>query len=76
MQRAKIKYLPGVRKFNGFRFMCCLQFPKRDASLICVMEDPGMLVQWKRIKRSLKVFIILLHGVSSPMDGVGLRISG
>ena len=44
--------------------------PKRDDSLICVVEDPKDVVAMERIKE-FKGLYHVLHGAISPMDGIG-----
>lgn len=60
---------------------CCFTFsendpcaicrnPKRDASLICVVEQPGDLLAIEKAGNYAGHYHIL-HGVLSPMDGIG-----
>lgn len=44
--------------------------PSRDASLICVVEEPLDIVALERT-RSYRGLYHVLHGAISPMDGVG-----
>ena len=44
--------------------------PKRDAAVICVIEDPRDLVAMER-GTSFKGLYHVLHGVISPMSGIG-----
>ena len=44
--------------------------PKRDAGLICVVEQPGDLMAIEKTGAYRGVYHIL-HGVLSPMDGIG-----
>ncbi len=60
---------------------CCFTFsendpcaicrnPKRDASLVCVVEQPGDLLAIEKAGNYAGHYHIL-HGVLSPMDGIG-----
>ena len=60
---------------------CCFTFsendpcticgnPKRDASLVCVVEQPGDLLAIEKAGNYTGHYHIL-HGVLSPMDGIG-----
>lgn len=60
---------------------CCLTFseqdpcticgdPKRDSSLVCVVEQPGDLLAIEKAGNYTGHYHIL-HGVLSPMDGMG-----
>ena len=60
---------------------CCLTFseqdpcsicgdPKRDASLVCVVEQPGDLLAIEKAG-NYRGHYHILHGVLSPMDGIG-----
>jgi len=44
--------------------------PKRDPSVICVVEDPGDIVAIERAGVFRGVYHVL-HGAISPMDGIG-----
>jgi recombination protein RecR len=44
--------------------------PRRDSSLICVVEDPAALMAIEKTN-SFKGKYHILHGVLSPMDGIG-----
>ena len=44
--------------------------PKRDASVICVVADPKDVVAMERAREYQGLYHVL-HGVISPMDGVG-----
>lgn len=44
--------------------------PSRDGSVICVVEDPRDIVAFERT-RDFSGLYHVLHGVISPMDGVG-----
>ena len=44
--------------------------PKRDESIICVVEDPRDVVAMERIREFKGVYHVL-HGAISPMDGIG-----
>ena len=44
--------------------------PKRDDGLICVVEEPGDLMAVEKTG-SFKGHYHILHGVLSPMDGIG-----
>ena len=44
--------------------------PSRDRSLICVVEDPRDVVAFERT-RDYNGLYHVLHGVISPMDGIG-----
>jgi len=46
--------------------------PRRDHSLICVVEQPGDLMAIEKTGAYKGVYHIL-HGVLSPMDGIGPR---
>ncbi len=43
---------------------------RRDASIICVVEDPRDLLAFERTKEYNGVYHVL-HGLISPMDGIG-----
>ncbi|WP_136799113.1 MULTISPECIES: recombination mediator RecR [Desulfosediminicola] len=60
---------------------CCFTFsesdpcavcsdPKRDASLVCVVEEPGDLMAIEKTA-SFRGHYHILHGVLSPIDGIG-----
>ena len=60
---------------------CCLTFseqdpcsicgdPRRDASLVCVVEQPGDLLAIEKAG-NFRGHYHILHGVLSPMDGIG-----
>lgn len=44
--------------------------PQRDSGLICVVEEPGDLLAIEKTG-SFKGMYHILHGVLSPMDGIG-----
>ncbi|MFO7161134.1 MAG: recombination mediator RecR, partial [[Clostridium] cellulosi] len=44
--------------------------PSRDSSIICVVEDPRDVVAFERT-RDYNGLYHVLHGVISPMDGIG-----
>lgn len=44
--------------------------PGRDAGLVCVVEEPGDLIAIEKTS-SFKGKYHILHGVLSPMDGIG-----
>ncbi|NLN48413.1 MAG: recombination protein RecR [Clostridiales bacterium] len=44
--------------------------PKRDESIICVVEDPRDVVAMERIREFKGVYHVL-HGAISPMDSIG-----
>ena len=44
--------------------------PSRDASIVCVVEEPRDVVALERT-REFKGFYHVLHGAISPMDGIG-----
>ncbi len=44
--------------------------PQRDKSTICVVEQPADIISFEKI-RDYKGLYHVLHGVISPMDGVG-----
>lgn len=46
--------------------------PRRDSGLICVVEEPGDLMSIEKTGVYSGVYHIL-HGVLSPMDGIGPR---
>ena len=46
------------------------QDPKRDAHLVCVVEEPGDLMAIEKTG-AFKGHYHILHGVLSPMDGIG-----
>ena len=48
--------------------LCC--DPGRDATLLCVVEEPQALLAIER-SRSFKGFYHVLHGALSPLDGIG-----
>ena len=48
--------------------LCC--DPRRDETLICVVEEPQALMAIER-SRSFKGHYHVLHGALSPLDGVG-----
>ena len=60
---------------------CCFAFsehdpcaicadPKRDGSLVCVVEEPGDLMAIEKTA-SFRGHYHILHGVLSPVDGIG-----
>jgi recombination protein RecR len=48
--------------------LCC--DPRRDETLICVVEEPQALMAIER-SRSFKGHYHVLHGALSPLDGIG-----
>lgn len=44
--------------------------PKRDRSMICVVEDPKAVMALERVKEYNGLYHVL-HGALSPMDGIG-----
>ena len=44
--------------------------PERDGSVICVVEDPKDVMAFERL-REYKGLYHVLHGLISPLDGVG-----
>ena len=44
--------------------------PKRDSSVICVVEDPGDLLAMEKAGAFRGLYHVL-HGVLAPMDGIG-----
>lgn len=48
--------------------LCC--DPVRDATLLCVVEEPQALLAIER-SRSFKGLYHVLHGALSPLDGIG-----
>ena len=68
--KAKIKYCRVCGNLTDLDLCAVCNSQKRDASLICVVEDPRDVVAMERIKE-FKGLYHVLHGVISPMDGVG-----
>lgn len=44
--------------------------PKRDRSMLCVVEDPKAVMALERVKEYNGLYHVL-HGTLSPMDGIG-----
>lgn len=68
--KAKIKYCRVCGNLTDLDLCAVCNSQKRDDSLICVVEDPRDVVAMERIKE-FKGLYHVLHGVISPMDGVG-----
>ena len=68
--REKIHECAVCRNLTDQELCAVCRAPDRDASLICVVEDPRDVMAFERT-REYKGTYHVLHGTISPMDGVG-----
>ena len=55
---------------SKIRLCSCCQAPLRDKSVICVVSDPRDILAFERTREFKGVYHVL-HGVISPLDGIG-----
>ena len=68
--RTKIKKCPVCGNLTDGELCPICAAKNRDASTICVVEDPRDVLAFERTKEYDGVYHVL-HGLISPMDGVG-----
>lgn len=68
--RHKITHCECCKNFTDQPLCGICQDPTRDASVICVVEDPKDIVAFERSKEYRGTYHVL-HGLISPMDGIG-----
>lgn len=68
--RTKVKYCNVCSNLSDSELCPVCRDDKRDQSIICVVEDPKDVVAMERT-REFKGTYHVLHGVISPMDGIG-----
>ena len=68
--RTKIKKCPVWGNLNDGELCPICSAKGREAGLICVVEDPRDVLAFERTKEYNGVYHVL-HGLISPMDGVG-----
>ena len=73
IEHAKVKDLHRCRlcqDYTAKRGVQHLRFPKRDRSVICVVECPRDIKAIERTHEYNGLYHVL-HGLISPMDGIG-----
>ncbi len=68
--KKKMKYCSQCFNLTDVELCPICADPKRDQSMICVVEDPKDLIAIERTKEFHGVYHVL-HGSISPMDGIG-----
>ena len=68
--REKIHYCSVCQNITDQQVCSLCQDPSRDHSTVCVVEDPRDVLAFERTKEYNGVYHVL-HGLISPMDGVG-----
>lgn len=68
--KEKITFCPVCQSLTDTTPCSICQNPKRDASVICVVENPKDILAMEKTKEFSGVYHVL-HGVISPIDGIG-----
>lgn len=68
--KQKIVYCKECQNISDSEFCPICQSAERERSTVCVVEDPKAVLAFERIKEYRGLYHVL-HGVISPMDGVG-----
>ena len=68
--RTKIKKCPVCGNLTDGELCSICAAKNRDTGLVCVVEDPRDVLAFERTKEYAGVYHVL-HGLISPMDGVG-----
>jgi len=68
--KEKITFCPVCQSLTDATPCAICSNPKRDASVICVVENPKDILAMEKTKEFNGVYHVL-HGVISPIDGVG-----
>lgn len=68
--KKKIHYCKECCNFTDKEVCSICENPKRDRSIICVVEDPKDVEAFERTKEFTSIYHVL-HGVISPLNGVG-----
>lgn len=68
--RTKIKQCPVCGNLTDGELCPVCAAKNRDSSIVCVVEDPRDVLAFERTKEYAGVYHVL-HGLISPMDGVG-----
>lgn len=68
--RTKIRYCSICFNMSDSELCPICSNPKRDLSIICVVEDPKDVVAMEKTREYKGVYHVL-HGAISPIDGIG-----
>lgn len=68
--RSKITYCRVCKNFTDEELCPICKSDRRDKSVICVVEDPKDVMAFERTKEYKGTYHVL-HGLISPVDGVG-----
>ena len=68
--KEKIKFCPVCQSLTDTTPCSICSNPKRDKSVICVVENPKDILAMEKTKEFSGVYHVL-HGVISPIDGIG-----
>ncbi len=68
--KEKIKFCPECQSLTDDVPCAICSNPKRDKSVICVVENPKDVIAMEKTKEFSGVYHVL-HGVISPIDGIG-----
>lgn len=68
--KEKITFCPICQSLTDTTPCSICQNPKRDTSVICVVENPKDILAMEKTKEFSGVYHVL-HGVISPIDGIG-----
>lgn len=68
--KEKITFCPVCQSLTDTTPCSICSNPKRDASVICVVENPKDILAMEKTKEFNGVYHVL-HGVISPIDGIG-----
>ena len=68
--KKKITFCPVCQSLTDVVPCSICSNPKRDASVICVVENPKDILAMEKTKEFNGVYHVL-HGVISPIDGIG-----
>jgi recombination protein RecR len=68
--KTKLRYCHECYNFSEFETCETCSDPKRDQGIICIVERPSDVIPIERTGSYRGVFHVL-HGLLSPMDGVG-----
>ena len=68
--KEKITFCPVCQSLTDITPCSICSNPKRDSSVICVVENPKDILAMEKTKEFNGVYHVL-HGVISPIDGIG-----
>src|SRR5947207_16025615 len=69
---ARIRHCERCNSFTEAELCSLCSSPRRDASLLCVVESPGDLLMMEQTQSYTGLYFVLM-GRLSPLDGIGPR---